>query len=229
MDQVATYTENASNNQGMSTQTKILIGAGVAVVLGLGIRWAYKSVQKVQSDNAEKQSFTEGSSQTLAKQIHMAFANDGWPGTNTEELRAIVSRVKSIEEWDRIAKAYKALYNKDLNRRIEDELQSSEFKEFLAIKGSKPQKTGQVVPGTILYRAWAIRLRAAFEKSYGPFGGTDDKAVDAVFNEVPTQRAYINVGRAYNKEYPGRDFTKDLKDEVDYDHYIKIILKKKQA
>lgn len=228
MNQIATY-QTQSQQEGMSTQTKVLLGVGVALVLGLGARWAYKTYQKSQSDKAETKSFTEGSSETLAKQIHMAFANDGWPGTNIKELRAIMTRVKSIEDWEKVVKAYKTLYDKDLNRRIEDELQSSEFKEFLAIKGSKPLKVGQAVPGNAQYRAWAIRLRAAFEKTYGPFPGTDDNAVDAVFNEIPSQRAYINVGKAYNKEYPGRDFTKDLKDDVDYDHYMKIILRKKQS
>lgn len=229
MNQVATYQKGQTRQEGLSIQTKIFLGVGAALALGFGVRWGYKSFQKIQSSKAESKSFTEGSSETLAKQIHMAFANDGWPGTNLTELRAIMTRVKSVEDWDRVVRAYKALYDKDLNRRIEDELQSSEFKEFLAIKGSKPKKNGQIVPGSTLYRAWAIRIKAAFEKTYGPFSGTDEKALDAVFNEIPTQRAYINVGRAYNKEYPGRDFTKDLKDEVDYDHYIKIILKKKQA
>lgn len=238
MPEVTTYpnqnvqaypSQNIPEPSGLSTKAKIILGVSAAAALGLGIRWAIKSYQKKQSDKAEGKSFTEGNPETIAKQMHMAFDNDGWFGTNTTELRNIVRKIRSIEEWENVVKAYRVLYDKDLNRRIEDELQSSEFKEFLAIKGSKPLKTGQPVTGNTIYRAWAIRLRAAFEKTYGPFPGTDDEAVDAVFAEIPSQRSFINVGIAYNKEYPGHDFIKDLKDDVDYDKYMKIILKKKQA
>jgi hypothetical protein len=238
MSEVATYTQpkiqpytppNMPEGSGMSTKTKILIGVGVATAVGFGIRWAYKVYQRKQSDKAEGKSFTEGTGETSAKKIHMAFDNDGFPGTNTVELREIITKVKSLQEWENIVTSYKTLYDKDLNRRIEDELQSSEFKEFLAIKGAKPFKTGQKVSGDVLYRSWAIRLRAAFEKTYGFISGTDDNAVDAVFAEIPTQRAFINVGKAYNKEYKGADFIKELKSEVNYDKYMNIILRKKPA
>lgn len=214
---------------GLSMKQKIGIGIGAALVLGFGIRWAFKAIKQNRSDKAEGKSFTDGSAETTAKKINMAFANDGWPGTNTTDLRDIITKVKSIQEWDQIVAAYKTLYDKDLNRRIEDELQSSEFKEFLAIKSAKPYRTGQKITGDAQYRSWAIRLKAAFDKTYGPLPGTDDKAVNAVFSEIPTQRAFVNVGKAYNKEYKGSDFIKDMKGDLDYDHYMKIILKKPQA
>ena len=215
--------------EGLSTKQWIGIGVGAAIVVGLGIRFAVQAVKQKRSDKAETKSFTEGSPETTAKRINMAFDNDGWPGTNTKDLRDIVTRVKSLQEWDQIVAAYKNLYDKDLNRRIESELQSSEFKEFLAIKGAKPAKTGQKPSGEAVYRSWAIRLKAAFDKTYGPFPGTDEEAVNAVFAEIPTQRAFINVGKAYNREFRGSDFIKDLKGDVDYDHYMKIILRKPNA
>src|SRR5688572_18916387 len=111
MSEVATYKKqqvqpysppNLPQGPGMSTQTKVLIGVGVVAAVGLGIGWAYKAYKAKQSDKAEGKSFTEGSSETLAKQIHMAFANDGWPGTNIVELRAIMTKVKSLQEWENI-------------------------------------------------------------------------------------------------------------------------------
>jgi hypothetical protein len=216
-------------NSGLSIKQKILIGGGVVIALGVGIMLAVKKVKRVQSDNAEGKSLAEGNPETTAKLIHMAFDNDGWPGTNMVELRSIALRVKSLDEWSKIETAYKKLYGKILARRIEDELQSSELKEFLAIKSAKPAKNGQKVVGDVLYRSWAIRLKAAFEKTYGFLPGTDDKAVDAVFAEIPTQRSFVNVGKAYHKEYKGSDFLKDLKSEVNYDKYLNIILQKNRS
>lgn len=231
MPELATYPSfpHMPQKQGMGLKTKIAIGVGSAVIIGFGIRWLVKAVKQTQSNKAESKSFTEGNPETTAKQIHMAFDNDGWPGTNMVELRSIMTKVKSLEEWTKIEKAYETLYSKVLSRRIEDELQSSEFKEFLAIKGAKPIKPGIKVSGDVLYRSWAIRLKAAFEKVYGFIPGTDEKAIDVVISEIPTQRAFINVGKAYGKEYKGANILNEMKSEGVYDKNMNIILRKPQA
>jgi len=157
----------------------------------------------------------------------MAFENDGWPGTDTTSLRNTLREISSKEEFAKIVKSYQKLYNGNLIKDMSDELQSTEYNEMLQILAGKPDKKGQA-PTSIAYEAWAKRMKAAFDKSYGFFGGTDGDAIIAVFNEIPTQSAFIQVAAAYKKEN-GTNMLEDLKSESEFGQYndwMKIITAK---
>lgn len=219
-----------SENEGMSLKEKViyslLAAAGITGIIVLG----KKIIDKQISNKAHSKSFEEGTPETVAKQIKMAFENDGYWGTDTDALRRVLTNIASRVELDKVFKAYKKEYHSNMYENMSDELQTTEYNEMLQIIAAKPEKAGQA-PTANQYTAWAKRLKAAFDKSYGFLPGTDEEAIKAVFNEVPSQAAYINVGKAYNKEY-GTNLTDDLKSELEiweYSDYMKIILAKPKA
>jgi hypothetical protein len=111
---------------------------------------------------------------------------------------------------------------------MKSELESSEYDEMLFIKESKPEKTGQKIAKEVLYKNWAKRLKSAFDKTYSFLPGTDENAVKAVFMEIPTQQDFVNMGKAYQREYK-RSFISDLKSELEYweyPTYMNLIVKK---
>jgi hypothetical protein len=209
---------------------------GFIGVAGLGgLVWLInRFVRKKKSNKEELKSFEEGSPATLAKQIKMAFDNDGWWGTNTELLRQTLIAVPSKQEWDKVLSSYEKLYSTptakaSLLRDMYEELQSSEYNEMMQIIGVKPEKTGQGSTGNP-YKAWAKRLKAAFDKSYGFLPGTDSQSVTLSLKEIPTQQAFVNTGVEYKKLY-GTNLMDDLKAESEfgqYDEWIKIIVNKKK-
>ena len=216
------------NEEGFTLKEKILYTLGSIVVLGGSIFLGRKLVLKGISNTEEKKTFDEGSSATYAKQIKMAFENDGWWGTDTEKLRNTMREIPTKDDVYKVAKSYQKLYNSNMMKDMSDELQSTEYNEMLSIIASKPDKKGKVVNYTLKYPEWAKRLKAAFDKTYGIFPGTDEDAIKAVFLELPSQTAFINVGKAYNKLYSA-NLIDDLKDEVSdslYMEYMKIVISK---
>jgi len=158
-------------------------------------------VRKYRSNKEEDKTGDDGSDDTYAKQIKMAFHNDGWYGTNVVELRRILSLIASKKDFDKVVKAYGKLYNTSLMKDMSDDLDSTVYQEMLSILASKPDKQGGAVDTTVKYTEWAKRLKAAFDKTYGPFSGTDTDAIRAVFYEIPTQADYANVATAYMSLY----------------------------
>lgn len=210
-----------------TVKEKLLYSLLGMVVLSGTVYFGRKIILNTIAGKEENRSFEEGSSATLAKQIKMAFENDGWPGTNTVMLRDTVRQVESKEEFAKIVKSYQKLYNANLLREMSDELQSTEYNEMLQILAAKPEKKGQV-PTSVAYSAWAKRMKAAFDKSYGFLPGTDAEAVIAVFNEIPTQSAFIQVAIAYHNLY-GTNMLEDLSSEGEfgqYEEWMKIITAK---
>jgi len=206
---------------------KILYSLLGVVVVGGTIYIGRKIILDKIANKEENKSFEDGTSATYAKQIKMAFENDGWPGTDTTSLRNTLREISSKEEFAKIVKSYQKLYNGNLIKDMSDELQSTEYNEMLQILAGKPDKKGQA-PTSIAYEAWAKRMKAAFDKSYGFFGGTDGDAIIAVFNEIPTQSAFIQVAAAYKKEN-GTNMLEDLKSESEFGQYndwMKIITAK---
>ena len=89
---------------------------------------------------------------------------------------------------------------------------------MLAIIGSKPERGNRLITPVLSqtqYLSWAKRLRAAFKITYGPFPGTDEDAIKAVFMEIPTQAVFGQVALAYKTEY-GDDLMKDLQSEFEF-------------
>ncbi len=213
-----------------------LLYAGGTVVVTLGTFFlGRKLIRNAVSNSEERKTFQEDSPATYAKRIKMAFENDGWPGTNTPELRNILREVPSKKSMKQIENSYQKLYHTPLYKDMSDELQSTEYNEMIAIIDAKPDrivKKGKQPPKltTRNYEEWAKRLKAAFDKTYGPFPGTDENAIVAVFNEIPTQADFIQVGAHYKVLY-GTNLIDDLKSESDfgeYDDWMKIILSKPQ-
>lgn len=209
---------------------KIVYGVLAALGVGGTIWVGRKIILNTISSKEELKSFDEGTPATTAKQIKMAFDNDGWWGTDTDKLREALISVPSQEEWEKIIKSYQKQYDANLIRDMADELQSTEYNEMMQIINAKPMKKGQAPPAT-QFKAWAKRLKAAFDKEYGFLPGTDSVAVKVTLNEIPTQAAFIKVGVEYKVMY-GTNLMDDLKSEGEfgqYDEWLQIIVKKQKS
>lgn len=217
-------------NEKWTTKEKLVYGLLTAVGIGGTIWLGTKLIKKTIANKEENKSFDEGTPATTAKQIKMAFDNDGWWGTNVTALRQALVSIASQEDWDKVIKSYSKLFNSNLIKDMSDELQSTEYNEMMQIINAKPKKKGQA-PQMNIYQAWAKRLKSAFDKEYGFFGGTDGEAIVATLNEMPTQKAFIYTGVEYKKLY-GNNLIEDLKSESEfgqYNEWIAIITKKRKA
>lgn len=203
-----------------------LIGIGI---VGGGIFFGRKLVIKGVANREEKKSFEDGTPATLAKQIKMAFDNDGWWGTDTEKLRSTLRQIQSKQVFLKVQESYKKLYNSNMITDMSDELQTTEYNEMLQIIAQKPDKVGGTPPSpTLLYDGWAKRLKAAFDKEYGFIPGTDEEAVKAVLNEMPTQKAFYITAAFYKKLY-GNNLLDDMRAELEvweFPEYLKMITSK---
>jgi len=224
--------EKEQDKEEWTLKEKLLYGLGSIVVLTGSFFLGRHIVRKGIANKEENKTLEENTPATWAKQIKMAFENDGWLGTDTEKLRKALREIPSKEEMNKVAKSYKKLYNSNLFNDLSDELQSTQYNEMLSIIASKPEKKGgKPVEVSKQYEEWAKRLKSAFDKTYGPLPGTDEDAVKAVFTEIPSQLAFIQVGKAYWKLY-NSNMLDDLKGELEeweYLPYIKIIASKPKA
>lgn len=209
-----------------SWKQTVLYGALAVGVTGLTIWAVRKMVQEAVSTREETKTLDDGSSATIAKQIKMAFDNDGWWGTDEEALRRALRSTASKDDFDKVKKSYQKLYHRSLLEDMADELTSTEYNEMLQIISAKPKKKGDKVEPN--YDAWAKRLRAAMELYYmGMFPGTDEEAIYAVFNEMPGATAWSKVKSAYTRIY-GDDLYQDLIGEMWSSEIDSLIAKVKQ-
>jgi Annexin len=202
-----------------TTKEKVQYSLLGVLVLGGSFFVGRKLIRKAKSTTEEKRTYEEGSAATLAKQIKMAFDNDMWMGWGTDEeaLRKAVRAIPSKEEFRKVMQAYQNLYNQSMMKDMQEELTSSEYNEVLAIIAGKPQRyvagVKTTLPTTTQFMAWAKRLKAAFDIRYGPFPGTDEDAIKAVFMEIPTQAVFTQVGKVYQQTY-NRNLIQDLRAEL---------------
>ncbi len=205
---------------GMSTLSIVKYTLLSIAVLGGGALVVRSLIRKARSNNEEMKTYMEGSEATFAKQIKMAFDNDmafGW-GTDEEKLRATIRAIPSRDAFLKVMKSYQRLYNRSMMRDMQDELTASEYNEMLAIIAAKPANGNELQPPQLSsrqYLSWAKRLKAAFDITYWGFPGTDEDAVKAVFMEIPTQAAFAETGRYYQKEF-GRNLIADLNSELEF-------------
>jgi len=212
----------------VSWKERVLYTLGGLTLLGAGIFFGRKLILHRVADKEETRTAEEGSSAAIAKEIKMAFENDGWWGTDTERLRNSIRQISSKEMFNEVIKSYTKLYQSNLMKDMSDELQSSEFNEMMNIINAKPDRITNGTSSIVNYSAWAKRLKAAFDKKYGFIPGTDENAIKAVFMEIPTQQAFVAVGKAYQQEF-GNDLITDLKSELEiweYPTYMAIITSK---
>ena len=215
------------------TVTYTLLGV---VVLG-GIFFLGRSlIRKARADSEEKKSYEEGNEAAFAKQLKMAFDNDMWFGWGTDEaaIRRTLQAVPSKDVFRKVINSYQKLYARSLMKDMQDELTSTEYNEMLAIINAKPDSGNKLFTPALSqnqYLSWAKRLKAAFDITYGPFPGTDEDAIKAVFMEIPTQAAFGQVAVTYKKEY-NDDLMKDLQSELEFYEIgpmLNIIAKKPKA
>jgi hypothetical protein len=222
MNPTSTHTESD-----FTLKEKIQYTIFGVLVLGGSFFVGRKLVRKAKSNTEEKKTFQEGNSATYAKQIKMAFENDNWFGWGTDEeaLRKTLRAIPSKDEFRKVINSYQNLYSRSMMKDMQDELTTTEYNEMLAIIGAKPER-GNVLKPVLLsqqqYLYWAKRLKAAFDITYGPFPGTDEDAIKAVFMEIPSQAAFVQVGRAYKQEY-SRDLITDLKGELEFWEYAPMM------
>jgi hypothetical protein len=222
--------EQANVNVQVDSKSKlrnqIIFGVLAVGVAGLTFWGLQKIVQEAISNKEENKTLDEGSSATLAKQVKMAFDNDGWPGTDEVALRRVVSQIPSKEELEKVIRSYAKLYQRNLLEDMADELTTSEYNEMLYIISAKPLKTGgQVTPS---YEGWAKRLRSATEQyNMGFWPGTDEDAINTVFNEIPNYSAYKQMESTYQRLY-GVSLYDDLTGDMWYWEVDELIDKVKK-
>ncbi len=215
---------------------KIQYGILGVIVLGGSFFIGRSLIRKANAKSEQKRTYEDGNPATYAQEIKMAFENDMWFGwgTDEEKLRKTIIAVPSKEEFRKVINSYQKLYTRSLMADMKDELSSSEYDEMLAIISTKPERGTamlqvQSTPGQ--YKAWARRLKAAFnEHTWGflPYG-TDEEAIKTVFMEMPTQAAFWETAKVY-KDENGDDLINDLKDELEFYEYapmMDIIIKSK--
>ncbi len=190
-------------------------------------------VRSARATGEQKKTYDEGRVAAFAQQLKMAFENDnyfGW-GTDEEAIRNVLRKVPSKEAFKQVIHSYGKLYARSLMADLKSELTATEYNEMLAIIAGKPDSitwTTKPKIGAPQYLVWAKRLKAAFDSTYGPFPGTDEGAIKAVFMEIPTQNDFQQVIIAYQKEYAG-NLINDLKSELElweYGPMMAIINKK---
>lgn len=205
---------------------KLWLSLGSLVVLSGGGYLTYRTIKKRKSDREENFSLDTTKPSTYAKQIKMAFENDGWFGTNVPLLRKTFIEIPSAKFLEEVATSYKKLYDRNLYKDLASELQSTEYDEILYIISQKRLSSTSITKEHHIL--WAKRLKSAFDKSYGVFPGTDERAIRAVFLEIPTQYHFVRVAVEYQVLY-GSKLMDDIKSELEFwelDEMMLIILKK---
>lgn len=217
------------------TETSGLKDAIIYTTIGLlatgsVIYFGRKIIQNMLSNNEERKTLDESSAAAYAKRIKMSFDNDGWPGTDKETLRAVMRQIPSKDVFAQVQTSYQKLFNDSLLKNMGDELTTSEYSEMQQILAGKPDKITKGAKVSLNYSALARRLKAAFDKTYGFIPGTDEAAIKAVFLEIPTHAAFVQVGTAYFKEF-GKSLIDTLKSELSssaYTDMMAIIVRKPQ-
>ena len=191
----------------------VVLGAGGALGLYVVTRMIY---YKWQSNKEELKAADTDSAASYAQRIRMAFDNDGWWGTDTVRLRQLISEIPSRDFFKAVCDSYARLYSNDsLMRDMKGELQSTQYEEMIDMIAAKPVKEGGASPMNLKYVAWSRRLKAAFDKTYGPFPGTDEAAVKQVLLEIPSKYDYGMVEKVYLKLY-GSTLESDYQSELQF-------------
>jgi hypothetical protein len=229
--QAATTPVVVQQQEGESGIKEVVIYGSIGLIVAGGAIWlGRKFIQNLLSTSEERKAVDEDSAAAFAKRIKMAFDNDGWPGTDKSMLRDAMRQIPSKTVFQQVVSSYQKLYNDSLLKNLSDELTSTEYNEMMQIVAGKPDKITKGAKALLNYTAWARRLKAAFDKTYGFIPGTDEAAIKAVFLEIPTHDAFIQTGKAYARDY-GKNIIDELKSELsssDYTELMRIIVRKPQ-
>lgn len=206
--------EQPQQKSGANIKEVVIYSAIGLVLVGGTLFIGNKLLHKGISNTEEKKALEPDSTTSQAKQLKMAFDNDGWWGTDEELIRKTLRGLKDKKTYRDVAASYKKLYNSPLTKDMQEELTSTEYDEMMNIIAAKPEEYKKGQPITYNYLAWAKRLRSAVSTYYWIFPGTDEDAIKSVFIEIPTQTAFAKVKSAYKTEY-GDDLMSDLQGDLD--------------
>ncbi|MEZ4921877.1 MAG: hypothetical protein R2780_01785 [Crocinitomicaceae bacterium] len=198
--------------------TNVAIALGISLVAAAAIWFGIRMVRNQIANSEENKSFGKDKHATWAKQIKNAFDNNGWWGTDEELLRRTLREIPSKEDFKKVQASYRKLYTgANLVEDMTGELKQTEYNEMLAIINAKPEKAKDAKNGVVIYDpyGWAKRINAAVNYQWlGLFWGTDEDAIMAVAQEMPTQQAYFDTAQAYFSTY-GVGLMTDLKGDLD--------------
>lgn len=202
---------------------------GISVVGIIAIKFGSNKIREVIANKAENGSFGNSEPATWAKQLKMAFDNDGWWGTDEKAIRRVLVSIPSQEDFMKVQVQYKRLYKgRNLIVDMTDELQTTEYNEMLAILKSKPKRSKDAVEGRIYDPyGWASRLYNAMSIYYvGVIPGTDEDAILTVFSEMKNQKEFEDTEEAYDTLY-NTSLEKDLDGDLDWSMDWRAIINKK--
>ncbi|WP_207515036.1 hypothetical protein [Longitalea luteola] len=216
---------SAKDQSDFTLKQKLQYAAIGLVLVGGGLYVGHRILRSQAIKRQANKSAKEGTPADFATRIKMAFENNGWWGTDVEALRAIFREIPTKEIFYGVMRSYNT-GGKNLMLDLKSELTTTEYNEMLAIAGAKPEKvstgyTPQI--GQAQYQAWAKRLKAAFDYTWGPnLPGTDEDAVRSVFMEIPTQADYAKVAEAYQLLY-GQSLKNGLLQELELWEYSPLM------
>lgn len=182
----------------------IAIFTGASLIGAIGFYFFQRRLRKMRYDMVNTGAFGEDKYDTWAKQLQLAFLNDGYWGTDVPAVRRTIRAIPSREAFQKVQKSYTGLTKGgNLVADLSDELTVYEYEEMLAIIKAKPQSySGSGAPKIYDPKGWAKRLHAALNYQWvGLFWGTDLEGIKAVFAEFPHQRAFWNTAWYYKEEY----------------------------
>lgn len=204
---------------------------GISLIGLIAFYFAKREVKKARAKKEQTISFGKDKHATWAKQFKQAFDNDGWWGTDVPLVRRTMRSIPSKEDFSKVHESYKKMYKgANLIEDMSDELTKEEYQEMLAIKNSKPTNAKGSEKAKIYDPVgWAKRIHAAVSYSwFGFLPGTDEEAIEAVFQEIPTKRAFYDTGKAYRKLYAA-SMVADLDGDLDWSLDWRALLNKKPS
>ncbi len=202
---------------------------GVSIVALIAFYFAKRSIQNARAKQEQNQSFGKDLHATWAKQFKQAFDNDGWWGTDVPLVRQTMRSIPSKEDFTKVQESYRIMYKgANLIEDMSDELTKLEYQEMLAIKNAKPSNAkGSENVKVYDPEGWARRIHAAVNYSWiGFMPGTDDDAIMAVFQEIPTQTAFWETYHAYKRIY-SLNMVNELDGDLDWSLDWRALLNKK--
>lgn len=204
---------------------------GVSLIVMIAFFFAQRKVRKIQAKKQQSISFGKDKHATWAKLFKQAFDNDGWWGTDVPLVRSTMRSIPSKEDFSKVQESYRKMYKgANLIEDMSDELTKEEYQEMLAIKNAKPT-SAKGSEGFKVYDpiGWSKRIHAAVNYTWiGFLPGTDEEAIEAVFQEFPTKKAFYDTAKAYRQLY-ATSLVGDLDGDTDWSLDWRAILKKKPS
>ena len=188
---------NTEKKEGFSVKEWLGLSIFGTITFGGAFLIGRKMIMNHTANKEEDKSFQEGTAESYAKEIKLALHNDGWYGADTVQLRTTFQQIPSQDDFKKVTASYEKMYNASMMVDISGELKTTEYNEMQSIINAKPKKASDTVDMSVKYAGWANRINAALSKTWGWFNEPDTGGIKAVFNEIPTQTDYVNMGTAY--------------------------------